>query len=153
MTTLTSGLLALFLGRRPFTPPYLTFVRAETYHRWHLLILPLYGIGIWLFMSAVAHLALRLAGRPSSYDLVLKIIGVGMLAPVLLTWPWDWVMLVPNRFSIIPMAVSHTLVQLWEAGVQALGFKRVMKLRTGAAIALAIAVNILYILGAATLMR
>ncbi len=51
--------------------------------------LPIFGVTIWLLMSAFAHVALRLAGKSSDFDLVLNIVGMGMLIPMAVTWAWD----------------------------------------------------------------
>jgi hypothetical protein len=43
------------------------------------------------------------------------------------------------------MAVSHALIQLWEASLEALGFARLLRLRLLPALFLALVVNALYI--------
>src|SRR5512137_2060168 len=75
-TSLTTELLSIALHLRPFQPPYLTFLPAEGYYRYQFFFMPLFGLGVWLLTSAVAHVTLRLAGKRSDMDQVLNIIGL-----------------------------------------------------------------------------
>ena len=43
------------------------------------------------------------------------------------------------------MAISHSLIQLWEASLEALGFARLLRLRFLPVLGLALVVNALYI--------
>ena len=70
------------LGRQPFAPSSLGFLATNSYYRAQVFFLPLFGLGIWLLMSALAHVAPRLMGKESHFDLVLNMIGMGMLDPM-----------------------------------------------------------------------
>lgn len=74
------------LGREPFYPSYLTFLATQNYYMAQVIFLPIFGLTIWLLMSACAHVVMRLAGKGSDFDLVLNIVGMGMLIPIPVVW-------------------------------------------------------------------
>jgi hypothetical protein len=145
VTTLTTTLALLLLGRRPFTPPYLTFVGPDRYYLAELLFLPVFGLAIWLLMGAVAHLALRLGGHPGNFDRVLNVVGVGMLVPMAPLWVADWAMIATDTFRLPQAAVVHAIAELWESLLFAAGFHVVLGLPTRAAVALGVALGVVYV--------
>jgi hypothetical protein len=51
-----------------------------------------------------------------------------------------------DRVDTIPVwALSHATVQLWETSIEAVGFRRLLRLRILSAIMLALVINALYI--------
>ena len=133
------------LGREPFSPSYLTFLATSNYYVAQVFFLPIFGVMIWLLMSASVHVVLRLAGKGSDFDLVLNIVGMGMLIPIPVVWAWDVTMIALNLYIVPVMAISHTLFQLWEASIEAVGFVRLLRLRIVPAIGIALIINALYI--------
>jgi len=97
-------------------------------------------------MSAVVHVVLRLAAQKSDFDQVLNIVGMGMLIPMPVVWLWDWTMIVSNSFQMAVMAISHSVFQLWEAWIEAVGLRRILGLRALPAAGLALLVNVLFAL-------
>lgn len=152
VTTLTT-VLSLTLQVQPFRPSSLSFIPTESYYWYQLALLPAFGFVIWLLMASVAHLALRVGGRASDFDLVANVVGLAMLTPMPVVWAFDWAALGFGFYRIEVMAVSHSLFQLWETALQALGLRRVLGVPTGVAIALAVITNTLYVLIAATIAR
>ena len=104
-------------------------------------------------MSAFAHVTLRLAGKESLFDAVLNIIGMGMLIPMPLTWVWDVIIISLGWYLMPVMAVSHSLVQLWETAIEAVGFVALLRVRPISAAFLALAINVLYVAFAMVLVR
>ena len=145
--------LGLLLGRKPFEPSYLTFLPTERYYAAQVFFLPLFGLAVWLLMSGVVHVVLRLAAHESDFDQVLNIVGMGMLVPMPVVWLWDWSMILSNSFQMAVMAVSHSIFQLWEAWVEAIGLRRVLGLRALPAAGLALLANVLFVLLAMTFVR
>ncbi len=145
----TTALIETFplylLSREPFAPSYLTFLATKNYYRAEVFFLPLFGVALWLLMSALAHVVLRVAGKGSDMDRILNIVGLGMLIPMPVLWVWDVAMIALNIFTIPVWALSHATVQLWEASIEAVGFIRLLRLRVLPAISLALAINALYI--------
>lgn len=152
-TTLTTGVLALVFQLKPFQPSSLTFLPTEVYYRYQLFFMPVFGLAVWLLMSAVAHTAMRLAGRRSDFDQVLNVVGFGMLIPMPVVWLWDWTMIGLGTFQLVTMSVSHSLFQLWEASVQAICFRRNLGLGVLPAVVLAVGINIIFILVAMLFVR
>jgi hypothetical protein len=74
-----------FVGREPFTPSSLTFLPARNYYMAQVFFLPIFGVTVWLLVSSFAHVVLRVAGKASNFDLVLNIVGIGMLIPMPVT--------------------------------------------------------------------
>lgn len=133
------------LSRGPFTPSSLTFLATNNYYMAQVFFLPIFGLTIWLLMSAFAHVVMRFAGKGSDFDLVLNIVGMGMLIPIPVVWAWDVTMIALNLYLLPVMAVSHAIFQLWEASIEAVGFVRLLRLGVVPAIILALIINTLYI--------
>jgi hypothetical protein len=146
ITALTTTLALLLLGREPFQPSYLTFLPTGDYYRALVFFFPVFGLVAWLLMSCVAYLSLRLAGRVCDFDQVLNIVGMSMLIPMPVLWLWDWLMIALDAYTLTIMAPSHAVVQIWEAGLAAVGFRRILNLSGASAIALAILINITFVL-------
>jgi Yip1 domain len=144
-TALIEPFTLYLLGRKPFAPSYLTFLSTKDYYRAEVFFLPLFGLTLWLLMSALAHVLLRVAGKGSDMDRILNIVGLGMLIPMPVLWACDVAMIALNIFTLPWSAIIHATVQVWEAGLQALGFRRLLGLRILPAILLALLINALYI--------
>jgi len=153
ITSLTTTLALYLLKRLPFSQSNLTFLSIEDYYLAEIFFLPLWGLGIWILMSSIAHLALRITHKQSNFDIILNIIGMGMLIPMPLLWLFDWIIIGLNLFTIIIAAVSHTIFQIWEASIQAIGFRKIFGLSTLGAVVLAIIINAIYILLAIIFIR
>jgi hypothetical protein len=143
---LTTTLALLVLGKAPFQPSYLTFLPTKDYYQALVFIFPFFGLAAWLLMSSVAHVLIRLTHRECDFDLVLNIVGMSMLIPMPLLWLWDWTMIGLDRYNLATMAPPHALVQLWEAALGALGFRRTLKLGSAAAVAVALVINLIFVL-------
>jgi hypothetical protein len=133
------------LGREPFYPSSLTFLATGNYYIAQVFFLPIFGVTTWLLMSAFAHVVLRLTRKSSDFDLVLNIVGLGMLIPMPVTWAWDISMIALHWYLLPVMAISHSIIQLWEASVEAVGFVRLFRLGVVPAISLALVINAIYI--------
>ncbi len=133
------------LGREPFAPSYLTFLSTKDYYGAEVFFLPLFGLALWLLMSGLAYVLLRVAGKGSDMDRILNIVGLGMLIPMPVLWACDIAMIALNIFVLPWSAISHATVQVWEASIEALGFIRLLRLRILPAILLALVINALYI--------
>jgi hypothetical protein len=145
VTTLTTGLLLFLLNRVPFAPSNLTFLATQNYYKAEMIFLPLWGIGIWLLMGSVAYLIIGLLGNRLQFDDILNIIDLGMLAPMPLLWIWDWTLIALNLHQAVIQAIAHSVAQSWEICVEAVGFKRVLGIRQGIAVAVAVIINFIYI--------
>jgi hypothetical protein len=146
-------LLLLLPGRRPFERPYLTFLSEETYYTTQIFISPLFGVAIWLLMSSIAHLILRLSRKASDFDKILNIIGFGMLVPMPVVWIWDQAMIATNSFQMTVMATSHIIFQVWEILIESIGLTKILGIKISLSICLAVFSDIVFILGAMLFMR
>ena len=153
VTSLTSILALYLLDRLPFAPSRLTFLPVADYYKAEIFFLPLWGLGIWLLMSGMAHVVIRLFGKISDFDQILNIIGMGMLVPMPVLWLFDWATIASGWYGMIAQATSHSLIQLWETGIEALGLKRILGLRLSGAVALAAVINVVYVLLAIIFIR
>lgn len=123
-TSLTSTLALHLLGRTPFAPSYLTFLSTENYYTVEIFFLPVFGLAAWLLGSAVVHLCLRLAGRPSSFDWVLNVIGFGLLIVMPAVWLLDWLSIALNVYGRGITPVIHVLLSLWEVALFGIGLSK-----------------------------
>jgi hypothetical protein len=153
VTSLTSILSLYLLGRLPFAPSRLSFLPVENYYRAEIFFLPFWGLGIWLLMGGITHLAIRLFGKRNDFDRILNIIGLGMIVPMPVLWLFDWTAIGLDFYGLMPQAVSHSIAQTWEAGVEAVGFKKLLGLGLPFAVALAVIINAVYILLAMIFIR
>lgn len=64
--------------------------------------------------------------------------------PVL--WLCDWIMIGLNIFALPAAAITHTLAQLWETYIEVIGLNRIIGVRLPVALALAVVINIIYVL-------
>jgi hypothetical protein len=153
VTSLTTTLALYLLGRLPFAPSRLTFLPVEHYYRAEILFLPLWGLGIWLLMASMAHVFIRLARKRSDFDQILNVIGMGMLVPMPAVWLFDWTAIGFSFYTMMPMAISHSVFQLWEVSIEATGLNKLLGLRLPVAVTVAIAINVVYVLLAMTFIR
>jgi len=56
-------------------------------------------------------------------------------------------------YSLLPMAVSHLLFQLWEAGVEYVGFRKLFGFKRAHSLGIALLINAMYILSAMIFIR
>lgn len=153
VTSLTTTLALYLLGRLPFAPSRLTFLPVEDYYRAQILFLPLWGLGIWLLMASMAHVFIRLARKRSNFDQILNVIGMGMLVPMPAVWLFDWTAIGSSFYTMMPMAISHSVFQLWEVGIEATGLNKLLGLRLPVAVTVPIVINVVYVLLAMTFIR
>jgi len=152
-TSLTTIQVLFLLRRMPFVASNLTFLAIESYYSAEIIFLPIFGITIWLLMSAVVYVVLRLIGKVSNFDQILNIVGMGMLTPMPAVWLWDWVMIALNSYQLMTMAVSHAIFQLWETIIESVGFKLILEIKTSLAIGMSLLANIVFALLAMIFIR
>lgn len=153
ITALTEMLPLARLRRRPFSTPRLVLGRSAVYDARDITLLPVFGFAVWGLMSAVAHASLRLLGRPARFGQVLNVIGMGMLIPMPVLWAWDWLAIARNAWQPVPMAISHALVELWEAALFAVGLKRLFGVRPALAAVVGLLLGGVYVLAARLVIR
>ncbi len=159
ITSLTETVPLNALGRTPFAPSRLPFLSTRRYYAAQRFFLPVYGVAMWLAMGALGYGVLRRTGRKgrkgrqARFDEVLNIVGTGMLIPMPALWLWDWIMIATNRYRVLPMAISHASVELWEALLFAVGFHRTLGLRKAPAVGLGVTLGALYSAVSALLIR
>ena len=89
-TGVTSILALHLLNRRPFVPPYITFLSETEYYKAEVFFLPVFGLIVWLLASALIHLILRLARIDSNIDWIMNVIGFSLLVVMPVVWLVDW---------------------------------------------------------------
>ena len=124
VTALTTTLALHLLGRTPFVPSYLTFLPTENYFTAEIFFMPVFGLAVWLLGSAVVHLCLRLAGRPSGFDWILNVIGFALLIVMPVVWLLDWLSVALNVYAAGVIPVIHVLLSLWEVALIGIGLTK-----------------------------
>jgi hypothetical protein len=138
VVTAATSLLALhLLGRAPFFPSYLTFLPNERYYGAEIYFLPAFGAGVWLLGSALVHLIVRCAGRPSDMDGILNVIGFGLLVVGPAVWLLDWSCIALGVEGRGWIAIPQAAIAGWQTALFALGFVRLLQVRWWAALVLA----------------
>jgi hypothetical protein len=136
ITAITEPLPLALIRRRPFRPPVVKLVGECHFYSVEVVFLPLFGLMSWLVMSATALAGVRRAGGSAQLHQVANIVGLGMLGPMAVLWPWDWAMIATNHFRVRFIAPGHALVEAWEAVLFAIGFSQAFGLRRGPALLL-----------------
>jgi hypothetical protein len=127
-TALTSILALYLLNRRPFIPPYITFLDEAEYYRAEIFFLPLFGIAVWLLSSALIHLILRLSQIDSKIDWVMNVIGFSLLVVMPVVWLVDWATIATEVYGASFTIPIHAAVSIWEVVLMAMGFRRIERL-------------------------
>lgn len=153
ITDLTSTLALYLLNKVPFTSSYLTFLGEEDYYKAELFFLPVWGLAVWIMMGGIAYVIFRSIKKEVDFDHILNIIAVGMIIPMPFLWLWDWGSIASQHYAVVNQAISHSISQIWEGTIQFIGFKRIIGMKTPAAIMVAILINIVYILFAVIFVR
>ena len=124
--TATTSILALhLLDRRPFVPPYITFIDETEYYRAEIFFLPLFGIAAWLLSSALIHLILRLSRIDNNIDWVMNVIGFSLLVVMPVVWLVDWATIAIDVYGATFTIPIHATVSIWEVALMTMGFRRI----------------------------
>ena len=152
VTDLVETLPLALLGRQPSIPAKLP-IPPERHYRAQLVFLPMFGVGSWLLMGAAAHGLLRLTGERSDLGRVLDVIGAGMLIPMPPLWLSDTVMIATYRFRLPELAVTHSMVQLWETALFGIGLRTVLGVPWWRAMSAGLVASVVYVLGGSRFVR
>ncbi len=126
------------MGLEPSTPSSLRFLPTEQYY-WHSVWLaPVVLLAQWLFLSAALHVLLRLFRQPSDIDQILNINGTLALVVGSVILVWDWIYVAAGWRSDVVLGISHLVILIWGMSITALGYRRILGLRTGVAVALTV---------------
>jgi hypothetical protein len=130
------------LGRQPSMPSFLTFLPTERYYAASVVLAPVFLVAQWLLLSAVVHVILRLARRPSDFDQILNLTGMASLVvgAVLVIWDWAWVSM--GWQSDVLLGISHLVLVLWYVVLTTVGFRQLL----GLPVWLGILLNLLWLL-------
>jgi|GEM_PF-870780 len=135
--------LPLFLmGRRPSFPSWLTFIPTSDYYFWSIFLMPVYLFAIWLLLSSLIHLLLRLSGNASSMDLIMNVSGMSdlVVGAFLIVWDWSWIIL--GLKSDVVLGISHLGFSVWGLVICTIGFRRLLGIR----LRIAVLMNVIWIL-------
>lgn len=124
-TALTSILALALLDKRPFVPPYVTFLDEAGYYRAEVLFLPVFGLATWLLSGALVHLILRLFRLEGGVDWVLNVIGFSLLVVMPVVWLVDWAAIALGVYGASFTIPIHAAVSVWEIALMAVGFNRI----------------------------
>lgn len=124
VTSLTSILALYLLNQQPFVEPYLTFLQADQYYAAEIFFLPVFGLAGWLLSGALVYLILRLAGKQSSIDWILNVIGWGLLVVMPAVWLLDWVSIALDVYGSGVTPAIHAVISLWEVALIGIGLSK-----------------------------
>ena len=126
MDSLLIYLPVALMGRVPPTPSFLSFIPTEHYYTALIAITPVVLIAQLLLASAFLHVAIRLSGRPSSFDQIMNIIGMAALIVGAFLVPWDWLWFAIGGVDQIFLGITHLIISLWTTLLTVLGLKRTL---------------------------
>jgi hypothetical protein len=128
------------MGRVPPTPSYLASIPTEHYYTALVFLAPVVLLAQLLMHSAFLHVAIRLSGRPSSFDQIMNIVGMAALVVGAVLVPWDWMWFAIGGVDQIFLGISHLVISLWAMLLTVLGLKRTLDVPLWLGILLAILV-------------
>jgi len=114
MNSLILFLPLTLLGRIPSLPSYLTIISTQNYFMFLTMIVPFYFLMLWLFLSGVIYLILRLIIRTTpGFDHILNIFGlIGLIVgSCLILWDWMWILLGSSNYILL--GISHLIIDIW----------------------------------------
>ena len=127
----------------PFLESWLTFLPTEDYLLAEIFFLPPLRILVWLLGAAVIHIGLRLAKHPGGMDILLNIGGLATLVVMPVSLLSDWLLIALGAYRIAEY--THPLAAVWGVVLTVLGLKQMLGVRTGMAVVLALASEVLTI--------
>jgi hypothetical protein len=114
-------------GRVPPTPSNLSFIATEQYYGALIWLAPLVLVVQWLLGGAIAHVTLRLAGRPSNIDVILNISAMAGLVVGTFLVAWDWVWILVGGMDQILLGISHLILDIWYIVLTVTGLRRLLE--------------------------
>ena len=138
VSSLTTFLPLYILGRVPFSRSILSILPTDQYYRAQVFFFPVFALAVWLLMSGVAHVILRLSNKEGNFDQILNIAGISGLVFMPVDWLWDWTAIALNWYQMTAMAIVHSIFALWQVVLITIGFKKILQLKPmfGAALAI-----------------
>ena len=127
-TAATSILALEILNKRPFVPPYVTFLDEANYYQAEVFFLPLFGVVVWLLAGALIYLILKLTRYDNNIDWILNVIGFSLLVVMPVVWLLDWVTIALDVYGADFTIPIHAAVSVWEVALMAIGFKKIERL-------------------------
>lgn len=126
------------MGRQPSRPSGLSLLPTEHYY-WHSVwLVPLVILAQWLLLSAALHLLLRLFRQPTDIDQILNLNGTLALVVGAVILVWDWIYVAAGWRSDVVLGISHLVILIWGMSITALGYRRILGLRTWVAIGITV---------------
>ncbi len=116
------------MGREPSTPSALSFVPTSGYYAFSVFFMPVYFLLLWLLLSALVHLILRLSGREGAIDQVLNVTGMAGLVVGAFLVPWDWIWVALGAGGPAALGISHLVASLWAVALTTPAFRRLLGL-------------------------
>ena len=130
------------MGREPTFPSWLSFVSTDSYYSVSVFLFPVYLVGLWLLLSSLIHLIIRISGFRSNIDQIMNISGMAALIVGSVLVFWDWIWIAAGWKNEILLGISHILFSVWALVIASIGFKRILGLSTRFSIFL----NVIWIL-------
>jgi hypothetical protein len=124
------------LGREPSTPSSLTFLSIEDYYWASVFFMPVFLVALWILLSSILHLLLRLMGKNSSIDQILNITGMTTLVVGAFLIPWDWIWIIFRWNNPVLLGISHIIIVVWGIVIMIIGYRRILQIPLWLAIVL-----------------
>lgn len=137
LISLTTNLWRYLSGGEPLLPSWLTFLPEDRYLVAQLFFIPVLRMLLWVIVSGVTHVGLRLLGSKSDFDLLLQIGGVVFLVVMPYSFLIDWSTLALGVFGFGLIVYIHGAVDLvWSLVLSVIGLQVLLQLDWRTAIGL-----------------
>ena len=129
VSSLTTFLPLYMLRRVPFSPSSLSILPTDQYYRAQMFFFPVFALAVWLLISGITHIILRLTSKVNSFDQILNIVGISGLVFMPVDWLWDWTAIALNWYQMTAMSIVHSIFALWEIALITAGFIKILRLK------------------------
>ena len=139
----------------PASVPGFPFLSPENYYRHAVWIYPVFEFSRWLLFSAFIHVILRLFRKPTNFDSILNIAGMGSLIVEPAVRLWDWLVFALGwNGNLMFLGLSHAVIAWpWSLVLVAVAYKEILGLRPRWSVPLALVSTLLFIPLAAVFLR
>ena len=129
------------MGKQPSTPSSLSFLSTENYYWASVFFMPVFLVALWILLSSILHLLLRLMGKNSSIDQILNITGISSLIVGAFLIPWDWIWIIFGWNNPVLLGISHIVFAIWSIIIIIIGYRKILQIPLW----LAIVLNIIWL--------
>lgn len=116
------------LGWQPWPGPTITLLHAETYYWFLVWFTPVFMLFLWVYLSGLTHVVLRLTRRRTDVDFVLNVGGFVQLVVGAALVVWDWGYYALGMRSPVTLGITHWILVQWATVLTVVAYRKFLGL-------------------------